>query len=144
MSRKTPERLFTSEPDAVDDLIEKAALAFHALAEHKVKETGTACEVIAFVVRAIPIALVFKKNCSGERFPFRALDLFSTDYDFVGDFSVHLLPCFALSHLGVRVPIQRSNQRPGQQFRRKDGAEQVLRLLWRIFAAPFSVHSFTL
>src|SRR5580700_11647476 len=105
MSRKTPERFFAHEPDAVDDLVEKSSRVLDALAEHKIGEAVAASEVVALKMRTIPFALVFKKDSRRDRFPFRTFGLFSTSDNCVRDLFRNLLPLFALCSLGVRMPI---------------------------------------
>ena len=66
-----PEGLFAGEPHAVDDLVDEAALGFHAFGDDEVLQFLAAAVADGLVARTVAVALVFQEERGGQHVPGR-------------------------------------------------------------------------
>jgi len=92
----TPKALFTCGPEAVDDVIGKAAFGFDALGVDQGLESGHASAADVFVVAAVSYAGVLKKDCGGHLWPVEAKVFFTVRKESVAGFDAEGVPAGAI------------------------------------------------
>ncbi len=127
VSGRAPEGLFADEPDAVDDVVDKAALSFKALGEDKALKLGVAAKALRFVARTIAVALELKKAGGEDGAPSGLLiGLGLLDHGRAEIFG-NRLPGGAFVPARIGMVLVSGKKMAGKEILSEGGGKQVLR-----------------
>src|ERR1017187_8968844 len=139
--RCSPKRFLTDEPNAVDDIVDEAALALKTLCQHEPLQLTVPSETLRFIARPISVAFEFEKCRSQNRIPSRLLIGFSLLHDRHAKVLRHCLPGGALVPPWVRMKFIRGDQVAGQERFSESSAQKVLRRCGRWSSLSANRHS---